>query len=217
MKLSEYRVLFRLFLESEAASGKINPNVSKFTPRRVGKVNFENNGEIKELPLVIDLENVITGSCLVRTTDDNIYIVIPKKDLMSYSQNVILATCAHEIGHYICGHILGGRVSFVTQNKRKQMYYYEKHKEDDKDYSTFYMRSVFFGLLRKGVLDMEIEADIIASKYISIDQLICVHSMDLSDNSAVVVAEKVNRINILNEMLSNENLNKKNMTVTIDP
>lgn len=213
MKLSEYRVLFRLFLNEEEKARSQQPTT--FTPAVVGSVSFETTDGIKKLPLVIDLENNIKEPHLVRTTEDEIYIVASKDDFVTLSDSVLVAICAHEIGHYICGHIFGERSSFLTKNTRKQTYYYNKRKETGEDCYMLYMRSVFFGLLRGGVLDREIEADIIASMYVSIDQLVYLHSRDLGASNKAAVAEKINRINLLNTKAASENPNKKEIIIKI--
>lgn len=212
MKLSEYRTLFKLFLNEEKKARSQQP--ATFTPAVVGSVSFETIDGIKELPLVIDLENNIKEPHLIITTEDEIYIIASEDDFVTLSDSVLVAICAHEIGHYICGHIFDNRPSFLTKNTRKQSYYY-RLRETGEDCYMLYMRSVFFGLLRGGVLDREIEADIIASMYVSIGQLVLIHSKYLNVNNKVVIAEKINRINLLNTKVASENPNKKEIIIKI--
>lgn len=213
MKLSEYRTLFKLFLNEEERARTQQPVT--FTPVVVGSVSFETIDGIKELPLAIDQENNITEPHLVITTEDEIYIVMPEDVFVTVSDSALVAICAHEIGHYICGHIFDKRPSFLTKNTRKQSYYYNKQKETGEDCYMLCMRCAFFGLLRGGVLDREIEADTIASMYVSTGQLVLMHFKYLSVNNKVVVVEKINRINLLNTKVAPENPNKKEINIKI--
>lgn len=213
MRLSEYRTLFKLFLNEEEKARSQQPTT--FTPAVVGSVSFETTDGVKELPLVIDLENNIKEPHLVRTTEDEIYIIVSEDNFVTDGDSVLVAICAHEIGHYICGHIFDERSSFLTKNTRKQTYYHNRPKETGEDCYMLYMRSVFFGLLRGGVLDREIEADTIASMYVSIDQLVYLHSRDLGASNKAAVAEKINRINLLNAKAASENPNKKEIIIKI--
>ena len=141
------------------------------------------------------------STSVVKTKKGDLFIVLDSAAVQMYladdMSEVFRALVSHEIGHVLSGHFdEDSDKSWVTVNKADQVFLYDRYQENPTfNNKMAYARSVFFSLMRGGVLDKEIEADMVALSFCTVESLITLHGFDLEKmDNPFTVLEKKNRI-----------------------
>lgn len=213
MKLSVYKTLFREFIRSEQAP---RPPVSESVQlqervKKVGVVVFTdiNTGSEREIDLCLDYNNTDSGYIDV-DKNGKVYICFSKIYFATTGLNRIIATIAHEIGHYLSGHLEkdhsanfvfdNQNVGHNRQTKIERFLSSIEENETNEKYIKLFYRSVFSALLLGSCKEDEVQADLIAIQYVPVDDLILTHTEGLSHHNPFVRMEKQNRINMLSRL-----------------
>ncbi|WP_396189401.1 hypothetical protein [Flavobacterium sp.] len=207
MKLSLYKALFQVFEELDVHGYKVAAN-RKLTYRKIGKVVFEDRDKReKELDLVImcDVPDDASEGLFVTFTDGSSAVALTEKCFINKTYIRLIAIVAHEIGHFLTGQeVLKDNYLNIKKHKQKRLAkLYHNSGEDIKRLKQYY-RSQLSSLLLGGVLTKEFEADIKALDYVPLDALTALHAEDLKHANPFVRLEKINRINLLNEVFADE-------------
>lgn len=212
MKLtpSQYRAFFELYHEQEllAAESCAAPGSLRNTMHVAHLVYEESYGETKRLPVRIDKDSLWLPS-MVNTTDGDTFVLISEKDFFGWDMNYLFAVLAHELGHFISGHLGSGQKESwldkrVDAQKRTLVLAEQYSKLGNADrYYRRYSASCFSALLDGAVLDLELEADLVALRYVPVSDLISIHARDLLAVNHAVRLEKHNRIARLSSLLNN--------------
>ena len=197
MIFSEYKNIVKMMDRTEANIETITND--SFIEVYAQMVEYEDSeGTRKRIPIVIDSK--FKTPVVIKSTDGNLYIVIG--DLNHIVVSNVMAILAHEVGHILSGHFDTNKESYITANKDKQDLYLAKYRKDEKevDYKLL-NRAIFFGILKNGMLSHELEADMKALEYVSVKDLIKLHSSYLDEGTIVTKMEKVNRIAYLSKLI----------------
>lgn len=189
-----------LFLAADAKQVKA---FTKIDPIKIGKLRVKT----PERKFTIDLGSVtgrhiipeaaiVTGFGLKRTM-----ICFESSFLTSIRENenhhVLRGVCAHEVGHYLSGHLTktGRGKSYLNVNREDQKFLFAEHTRlsTRSSYQT-YKRCVFLSLLKGGCDDRELEADIQALNFVSITDMIMTHMSGILTASVFSRIETSNRI-----------------------
>lgn len=185
----------------------------------IGVVMFKYNGKEENIILSISNDVFYSNYSMVLFAVGDIRVIIHEKEL-STMYSVFIGRIAHEIGHYLAGHnqteyarnfptafkLYGlpkrQRSSWVDINKEKQQRIAKTFKQDT------YIRTTACSLLRGGVLDIELEADIKAVELIGIESILLAHATDLNYNNITTILEKTNRVKRLKDMYEAKEINR---------
>lgn len=183
--------------------------------KRLTSVSLNKSGIVtittREKTTVYDLSvvDVESSGMAIRTTDNDIIICFGEEAMEVFRQthnglNTLKSIVAHEAGHIINGDLdlENIRPDFVNVDKEVQenLFKIAMNTEDPKK-NIQYLRSVMSGMLKGGCLEQELKADLSALRFISLEDLIHIHSLDLkhiNKSNPYIALEKVNRINQLN-------------------
>lgn len=230
MKLNLYKELFENFVEVEDKGGQLDADCSDKDSnfRKVGSIDFElkpplvKEAVTESIPFFIDFGVVAQRSqhaYLVTWSDDTNGIVFSRELYVNSDLNRLNAVIAHEMGHYICGHHTspgyGRQLDINTDRLIKLSRLAGATDATEKD-RLKYLRAVMFNLLRGGVIERELEADLTASFFVPIDDLILIHTEDLDHFSPSAMLEKKNRIVKLNSYKDREVSEKFNFKLTLN-
>ena len=162
-----------------------------------GHVEYEDSGVLKTIPLVIIGKDYKGSTALVRTGNDELLIAVTYYDFIQDDNRIFYAVIAHELGHLLSGHMEYKKNKIHTSvNKDKVACLYNKALNDDK-YNNRYLRAVTSSILKGGMLELELEADIKASEYVPPSHLAIVHSYCTLEKSKLAIKEKENRVRYL--------------------
>ena len=217
MSLTFYRSLLNEFMSKELNPG----DAENFTDiKDVGYVEYETyDGKSEQLPFCIDFGARGCGAWLALSNDDTTVIGMTVKTFKESSLHRVKATIAHELGHYLSGHLdnfdPGRQLDIRTERLITLSNLAAADETGDKELVNYY-RASLFSLLRGGVLVTEKEADTVAALYTPVDSLILIHAEDLIDHkNPFIWYEKRNRINFLHRLLPNEKTNKLHLDLVI--
>lgn len=159
----------------------------------LGVLSYEDqHGEIKEMEVRDSLNPDKWTPYVAKMVTGEVAIYAP---LFRMPANAIIGALAHEIGHLLSGHFGKKRVPMIDRNVRKQELYYRRYTEDPSEKNAdLYQRALYIGMLKGGVNDVELEADMTALNYVTPDSLILMHSLLLSHDNPVPTQEKINRV-----------------------
>ena len=208
-----YSKLLDFYISSEEASDRENvrkENIS-FTP--VGLVNVKTPTEnIKINIAILYNKKQLEYAALVKTTDNEIFILIDLDFLsdMLYNESTgedyLKAVIAHEVGHFLSGHLTSKKgPDFLTGKikKQKELLDLAERATTAEEYEPLYVEymSLTLQLLLKGsVFKKELEADIHALNFVKATSLIALHSVTLDSTNFFTKLEKMNRINKINSL-----------------
>lgn len=155
---------------------------------------------------IVDVES---NGMAIRTTDNEIIICFGEKAMEMFHQthnglNTLKSVVAHEAGHIINGDFdlenIGPDFVNVDKEVQENLFKIAMNTEDPKK-NIQYLRSVVSAMLKGGCLEKELKADLSALRFISLENLIHIHSLGLknvNEGNPYIALEKVNRINQLN-------------------
>ena len=198
MNYSKYKDIINKMFHDEESSMKTSTSPAKFTKNIFTELEYEDNeGYIKTLPICMDAN--FKDPCIVNDNEGNSYIVVPNVEEKILTN--FYGIMAHELGHYLSGHLGSKRFSYITENKDKQEFYLNRYKETnlETDYNNYH-RAVYFGILKNGMLDIELEADLVAMKYCGIPCLVRTHMATTDTSNITTYMEKINRIKYLSSL-----------------
>jgi len=183
--------------ENAIFQSETNNNSSvKFYKTPLGFVEFIHLGEKHTLDFYLSSDDNF-GTSLVKTTGDEVFIVFNPSDFKN--TNYLLATMAHEIGHYKNKHLdLVSSVSLYKEEIQKAT--------DDEDQQTVNLL-IQKALLEGAYLEKEFEADVSAIEIAGFESVICMQlETMLSMTNFVTIMEKQNRIKKLYEIRNTINM-----------
>lgn len=189
-KITEIRKLFEYYVEGDDFVN--NQSTLSYVP--AGYVEYEDSAVLKTIPLVITSKDYKGSSSLVRTDSDELLIAVTYYDFIQDDSRIFYAVIAHELGHLLSGHMEDKKNKIhTTVNKDKVAYLYNKALNNDK-YNNRYLRAVVSSILKGGMLELELEADIKASEYVPPSHLALIHSECTLEKSKLAIKEKENRV-----------------------
>jgi len=202
--LSLFREFIKFFIRVEG--GGKEDKIDTLTFNVIGNVKVKTPEKEFEFPLAVTIDDAFNKTAsLFKSKDGAIrivfYIDFLSKLLNHPFRNALLATCAHEVGHYLAGHFDNDTSSaYLNVKPEIQQFFFNRYSEtkDVKDENN-YMRCVATCLLKGGVIVRELEADIQALNFIDLADVVHMHSLDFDNKkNPFTVLEKVNRIKQLN-------------------
>lgn len=205
MKLSTLKHLYEMFMEYDV--GKQKSDTSAVTYRVIGCVEFQTDVEkVKKLDFALLLgEYERDPGALIETKGGYKFIGMGVKIFMSVPWYKIVATVAHEVGHYLDPEIASDDAKLLTERTSKlkllkNLFNSEQNPLKSLPIYKRFNTATLTSLLRGGVLKQEIAADLIAVRYVHVNDLILTHMDDLSADNPFVRIEKQNRINFLSQL-----------------
>lgn len=226
MKLATCKAFFKEFFDAESKPAELLSDEDEDF-RKVGKIVFTDYNDknlTKEIDFYLNCGVDVGGPTLTLFTDGCMGIILPHEYFRKSSTKRIMAVIAHEVGHYCCEHIIhqgyGRQLDVDTERLEKLSKIASDKNSTDRDFKN-YARGLFFSLLRGGVTVREKEADLVASFYVPVDDLIAVHSEDLIPKYSLAARlEKANRLKFLNVLaeIETEQAEKKlSIKIHINP
>lgn len=208
------REFFKFFRTTEG-DARVDDSLNMST-REVGEINVITPTDKYTFVLAITNDGHTNNTAyMVKTVDGNFIVVLHIdyfiKQVYSDNMNGLYAVVAHEIGHYLAGHFEQEADAFVDVKREVQQFFFNRYKEDTTLANEIsYMRSVFFSLLKGGVVVRELEADLTALRFVPVADLVHVHSQDFNNPKNVfTVVEKVNRIKRLNQYVEDHDIERE--------
>ena len=201
-KAQLFRAFFNHHRHLEGAIDKEGPTT--ISMNKIGEVVITTPSESTVYKLVItDYE---TNGMAVRTTDNDLIICFGKKAMDAFHNNhngfnTLKSIVAHEAGHIINGDLNQESPVIdylnVDYNTQKTLFRVAAETSDPKAY-TRYLRSTVSSMLRGGCLTQELNADLSALRFILLEDLTHIHTLDLrklNGDNPYIALEKANRIN----------------------
>lgn len=206
------REFYKFFHRTEmSVDGTDNDKLKTLT---VGEIHVITPDKVFEIPLHITMKNrqTINTAFIMKTIDDKFAVVFHLDCFMELlgtpSLNGLYATVAHEIGHYLAGHFEGSpNKNLDIKTPEQEFFIAEYNKNPTPAIEHQYMRCLFFALLKGGVNIAELEADMLALKFVPLSELVHIHTLDFrNEENPFTVVEKVNRIKRLNALYQGKDI-----------
>lgn len=209
------REFFKFFHRSEMDG--ITSSSDVMNTKEVGEINIitPKGKETISLAITDEKRNTQNTAWMIKTIDGRFIVIFHIdyfiKQLFSHNMDALYATVAHEIGHYLCGHFENAPSASLDVKREVQDFFHKQYEHSPTPANEVaYMRSVFFALLKGGVVIRELEADMMALKFVPVANLVHIHTQDFDDKVNVfTVVEKVNRIKRLNHYAENNDIDKE--------
>jgi len=212
MKKSMLKNLLDEFIRIEE-SNRGKPT-STITRGKVGKLIISTPDQTYELPIAHVVEfNDILDTTLIETSDGEVFIGVAKNivDMIMENDvrmNLVWAILAHEAGHYVSEHLN----TYVTVNgfdegksldvrERQQQLAIDRYLNNptESNYRR-YMLTLLTCLLRGACHKAEIEADMLACKFVSITDMIMCCAYSDNKNNIFTALENHNAIQRLKKL-----------------
>lgn len=195
LTLSQYKKVINIFETIE--NGAKKDKLTHVNDTAQLEVIFENLEGVNE-SIKICLDDRVVDAIIVKNTE-GVFSIIINPDLLNNLESLFGAV-AHEVGHYLSGHLNSTRSNGISSNLRKQELYKGRFYEtkEDKD-ADRYLRATYFGLFKGGVFNKELEADMKALEYVSTQTLIHMHLYFSKNENHILKLERMNRIQLLND------------------
>lgn len=215
------REFFKFFHKTD--TGVEENNDTNFKSLPVGMVHVLTPQGLTKIPLHItqDERQTLNTAWVVELVDGRIMILFHldcfMESLDTPEMNGLYATVAHEVGHYLAGHF-GGKANKNLDIKTEDQEFLIKqyHANPSTENEMRYMRCLFFSLLRGAVNIAELEADLIALKFVPLAELVHIHTLDFKDEkNPFTVVEKVNRIKRLNAIVGQKKIDTQGYSLFI--
>jgi hypothetical protein len=206
MRLSLFKQIWQEYVKHEIDSPSTDRTGSSIMLAPIGKIVYQDFNvqgfPVKEMVLNRTNTKGDTDFFALLTTTGEFSIVVHDDALATTPDQKFRAIMAHEIGHYVMGH-------FEDWHKKKtknQVLYHDsklfdllnKYEKDRSDFNFYKaQRHMLKSLLRGSILRQELEADYGASKYVSKQDIIYIHSTDMKQDNPIVSLEKRNRIDFI--------------------
>lgn len=205
MKLSTYRALIQRLMDYDSnkepysiIADVIHAGDIQFELPEFAKVEHSPDS----LPFYLEVGGNAGSAYLCLFENGERAIVMDRDYFVNNELDRIKAVLAHEVGHFLSNHHKNncyGRQLHVKMSRLERLSY-EASRSDESSDLRRYFRAMMFSLVRGGCLTREMEADIVATLYVSVDSLIAVHSEDLTHSNPAAVLEKMNRLKWLNDL-----------------
>lgn len=208
MRLSLFKQIWQEYEKHEIVGTSSAAQDSKISLSRVGKVVFEDYRQpgypLRDLALCMTSSENEAGFMVVKTTDDEVSVVVHKNIIETTPDHLFKCIIAHEIGHWLAGHFdkttVSGHSGEILYKDSKLPELIKNYERDNCDFNFYRIhKHVLKGLLRGGILKKEIEADYGASKYIPLQDILLIHSGDMMAKNPFASLEKRNRINFISK------------------
>jgi hypothetical protein len=203
MRLSDFKQAWSLYKLHEMTERHSDHTDVSFKGHRVGTIKYEDytapGFPIKEIPLLIVESKSYSEFFAGSFTDGEIFIAAKKECLELYTNTLLKATIAHEVGHVISGHFEKGYknkgvMAFAAKAMAVIAYYNKVN--TDKSYHKANIE-IMKSLFRGSISQTEIEADMAANKFVPKQDIIYIHSDSLGQPNPFASLEKRNRINFI--------------------
>lgn len=219
MGLAFYRELFKRFLSYEDVDTKLN---RKGDFRCIGKVVVKDiANKTHEIDFYINYASADNDmhASFSQFMDGTFGIVFSRHLFSTTPLNRLMAIIAHEVGHYLCEHLLNPTYGLQLNNDYDRLVSLSdkaaKKTSTKRDLHN-YLRAAMFALLRGGVILREMEADRYASLFVSVESLIAIHSEDLNHKNPFCSLEKRNRLLWLNKIAQDESEEKLHLELLLN-
>lgn len=217
------REFFKFFHKTETQVQENYPESDVFNTKEIGVVNVMSPEGFVNIPLKItpDERDVLNTAWMMKTVGGEYAIVFHIDHFVkcygSEDMNDLYATVAHEIGHYLAGHFEKNANGNVDVKPEVQEFFFNRYQGNKTEANEVaYMRSVFFALLKGGVIIKEIEADLIALRFVELNDLVHIHTEDFQNKkNPFTVLEKVNRIRRLNKFSEDNDIDRQGYSLYI--
>lgn len=217
------REFFKFFHKTENSIEEDDKSTFKSMP--VGEITVTTPKEVVKFPLHVTLEDYATSlntAWVVRTVDGRT-VVIFHLDCFTASVNTpnmngLFATIAHEVGHYLAGHFDNEANKNLDIKTPEQEFFIKLYQSNPTAETEMrYMRCLFFALLKGAVTIAELEADLLALRFVPLAELVHIHTQDFrNEKNPFTVLEKVNRINRLNRLMQDRPINTQGYELSIE-
>ena len=179
---------------------------------KVGVIKFKHHLKSGVIDFYIGIPEepgmYMSYASLCKFTDGKVGIVL-KSDPLLFSNNdlspCLFGAIAHELGHYINGDLDNKTedqkflLKAIDFNIAKQIHYSKL--ENDNSYNN-YIRSTVFGVLKGGILNCELDADIVAVQLVGLPAILMARIYDAEEaTNPVCLIEHRNRNNRLIRMV----------------
>ena len=193
-------------LNTSANTNYVNKTTYSKSKHNFAKVLYKHPKGSGEIDVYFDMEESDESDfSLIRNTDGEIEIIMNFNVLIrhSYDDRVIASCIAHELGHLLSGHLeLAKPLTAISNSKIERMLLNDNFNADT------VQRATIIELLRGGVLHQELEADIIASQFVGVRNIVLSQTLYMNKHNNVMKLEKINRISKLLELDDKELLEK---------
>lgn len=233
-KLSLLKKFFEDFIKVETREADNGVSTTKVTyyDKVFGEVRYKTpNSDVKKIDvrLLRDNKNTLNYTSVIKTTNDYIFIGVSETDFDLFNTddgwNIFIGIISHEVGHILAGHFDITNVTNgpgrIDVNKPAQIFLFSRYLEDSTESNLYaYLKTLFFGLLKGGCFEKELEADMNALKFVEVSTLVSVHGLDLDSKHNVYTAlEKKNRISRLLNYAKHNQIDRKGyeLSLTMHP
>ena len=222
LNLGMFREFVKFFKRNDVDHNELKSNLIGL--KDIGKIKVKTPAEEITFPLSItDRDDGSQSAYMAKMTNGDIHVVLHIDYFCQVMEHdffpIFTGTIAHEVGHYLAGHFNGGIINEYLNVKEEVQRFFASRYQETKSLKDehCYMRSVAASLLKGGVFNMELQADLQALHFVSLSDLIHTHSIDLDNKENIFpVMEKVNRINLLNKIVSDKPVNREGYELHIE-
>lgn len=208
--------LFKELYSHEVEAAKLNKSKDPFT-KKIGHVVFSHNKKTGTVDLYIGVseedDTHKSYANLVRFKDGTIGIVM--EDTHGLFTNVrlvpaLLGAIAHELGHYINGDLEEKTINEEFFLRGVDINFEKQKALTNSGHEEKYVKCVVSSILKGGVLQGELAADVTAVQLNGLPNLLMAKMLDDSEvKNMLILIEKRNRINRLIEMTKDGSLSQE--------
>lgn len=147
------------------------------------------------IPIVITPDDIGSEMMLIKSVGESVLIVVNSDYFVEHGITVDFYACvAHEIGHYLSGHLNKVEWSLPNLYKKENLRLCEAGAQEE------HCRLSVKAILEGGYLEKEFEADLVAAKFLGIANVV---TMQISSagrvNNPIVALDKINRAVLLSK------------------
>lgn len=183
------------FMRIESKSACLDIESLKHSSKLIN-VEYETPETKGSLPVVVTPDDIGGEMILVKTSDGAVFIAVSNDYFIEKGFTVEFYTCvAHELGHYLSGHL--DRVELSVPNLYKEENLKLCEAGDQEEHVRLSVKAVLEG----GYLEKELEADLVAVKFVGMANVVAmqISSAGNADNPLVAL-DKFNRCVALSKL-----------------
>lgn len=199
------REFFKFFHTTDTSvSESTDPNFNSLHVGNINAITPETGLVVLPLHITQDKRQTLDTAWIVRLVDGKTMVVFHldcfMESINTPDMNALYATVAHELGHYFSGHFDREPNKNLDIKAEDQDFLIKQYNANPCiENEIRYMRCLFFCLIRGGVNIAELEADMLALRFVPLSELVHIHTQDFKNEAnPFTILEKVSRIKRLN-------------------